>query len=411
MSIKLNEIALRDGLTGLKSKMTENLTQQGVAPDETSLNTLADNILDIQSGGAWQPPADWPDIKTILQNDSTPDYGGKYIQLISDHNDTIALSSALAYRTSDGAFYTANTTHTWNKSLDTPGAMGFSTRWIVIYTNAESRINLQSNALWTVLDLMLNSVNSISGKRMLKAFEFLEGKNLSSGLTSAAGMFYNCSALTRVPDVLNLSGVTNVQQLFYNCYSLTRIPDVLDLSGVTNAQQLFYNCYSLTRVPDVLDLSGVTNTQQMFSSCSALTRVPDVLDLSSVTNAQNMFYLCLSLTRLPEILNLSGVTNALQMFYACYALSQFPGLLDLSGVTNAQNMFQGSPFIQSLKIHGAKTSLDLSPSTFFTQGDLLYTIQNLQAVTGETLTLGSVNCAKLSAGEIALATAKGWTVI
>jgi len=314
MSISENAVTIRDGLTALKSKMTDNLTEKGVTPDETSLNTLADNILDVPAGGGGWQPSDWPDIKAILQADTTPGYGGKYIQLITDHYDTTTLTvsaNVLAYRTSDGAFYTATTTHMWDKELDIPGERGGNTRWVIGYTPEVSAPVLPDNVLWVVLDLMLSIPGAqTQNKRLLRRFEFLGEKNISPTLT-------------------------NIVNLFGGCYSLTHIPEKLDFSKVVSMSSAFNNCYSLMHVPSVLDLSSATEVGYVFQGCL---------------------------------------------------------------------------WVKSFKIYGLKVSANISATTFFTHDDLLYTLQNLQTVTGQTLTLGATNLAKLSTEERAIATGKGWTL-
>jgi len=350
-----------EALVNAREVIAENIgTMGGPASETDTLMELADSILEIPAGGGSDLPADWPDIKTILQNDNTPGYGGKYIQLITDHNDTISLSGGLAYRTSDGAFYqTAAASHTWDPLEDIPSDQGYNTRWVIAYTNAASAVNLQANVLWAVLDLMLNSVASISGKSLLRAFDFLDGKNLAPTLGSVTSLFQSDYSLTR-PPVLDLSNVNNTASMFNACQSLASPPQLLNASGLTNMSNMFRDCYALKSAPDTLGTSNATTVGNLFNTCYALVSVPDMLDLSSATTVSDAFYRC--------------------------------------------------PWVKSFKIHGLKVSLSLSASPFFTHADLLYTIQNLQSVSGQTLTLGATNLDKLSPAERAIATGKGWTL-
>jgi len=344
-----------------RTELADNLNTKGVSASASEhLTGLVPKVLDIQGGGSgeWCPPAGWPDIKKILQEDTTPGFGGKYIQLITDHYDTINLTGALAYRTSDGAFYSANTTHTWDRLQDVPSTLGYKTRLVIYYTNASSAIDLQPTCLWVVLDLTLLSL--IGTRRFLRAFEFINNKNLSPTITSVSGMLFSCSSLAKVPDVLNISNSTNTSNMFYYCTCLTKVPDVLNLSNSINTGGMFLGCSSLTKLPDVLDISLCTNANNMFSGCQVLTKVPDMLDVSSCIDTTNMF-------------------------------------------ANAGN-------IKNLRLRGLKVSTNISASPFYTRDDLLFTITNLQTVTNETLTIGTTNMAKLTSGDIAIATSKGWTL-
>ena len=57
-----------------------------------------------------------------------------------------------------------------------------------------------------------------------------------------------------------------------------------------------------------------------------------------------------------------------------------------------------------------KVSFSLSDSTELTHDSLMVVINGLQTVTGQTLTLGTTNLAKLTDEEKKVATDKGWTL-
>ena len=92
------------------------------------------------------------------------------------------------------------------------------------------------------------------------------------GTGSARDMFYNCAALTSVPE-MNTSLVTNMATMFYNCAALTYVPD-MDTAQVTSVFYMFYGCAALTdgnvrligKHPNV-------NTSYMITG-SGLTRAP-----------------------------------------------------------------------------------------------------------------------------------------
>ena len=180
---------------------------------------------------------------------------------------------------------------------------------------------------------------------------------------------------------------TSASRFYYDNRKLVYLPNI-DTSNVTDMNRMFSSCYALTTIPQ-LDTSKVTDMSSMFSSCYALTTIPQ-LDTSNVTDMNNMFNSCSALTTIPQ-LDTSKVTNMSSMFGDCSALENLGGFLN------------------------CKVDLSLSNSTKFTHDSLMNVINNLYDLTanglsGQTLTLGSTNIAKLTADEIAIATNKGWTI-
>ena len=232
----------------------------------------------------------------------------------------------------------------------------------------------------------------------------------TSNVTNMNYMFSKCRALTSIP-LLNTSNVTNMEEMFDACSSLTSIP-LLNTSNVTNMNNMFVSCKLLNSIPQ-LNTSNVTNMRGMFSSCSSLTTIP-LLNTSKVTNMDSMFYECKSLTSIPA-LDTSNVTNMYQMFYDCSSLTSIP-LLDTSKVTRMSYMF-GYSRINTLTDLGGFKNLSISVNSYFldncpnlTVESLMNVINNLATVSGKSLSFGPDNLNKLTAEQIAVATAKGWTL-
>ena len=81
-------------------------------------------------------------------------------------------------------------------------------------------------------------------------------------------MFYNCKALTTVPQ-FDTSAVVNMSGMFHGCKALTTVPQ-FDTSAVVGMGNMFYNCNALTTVPQ-FDTSAVIDMNSMFYNCKALT--------------------------------------------------------------------------------------------------------------------------------------------
>lgn len=68
--------------------------------------------------------------------------------------------------------------------------------------------------------------------------------------------------------------------------------------------------------------------------------------------------------------------------------------------------------LEEVRIKGLRNTYNFSHLTNLSHDSLVYLIDNLQATTGtRTLTIGSTNLAKLTEDEIAVGTAKGWTIV
>ena len=115
-------------------------------------------------------------------------------------------------------------------------------------------------------------------------------KNIASNLTTpkvtdTGSMFYECNALTTVPE-MNTSNVTTMIKMFYSCYKLVTVP-LYDTSKVTNMQEMFYFNNSLETVP-AFDCTNVTNMQYIFTNCRNLksilmTNIGTTLEISAST--------------------------------------------------------------------------------------------------------------------------------
>lgn len=90
----------------------------------------------------------------------------------------------------------------------------------------------------------------------------------SRNATQVYGMFYQCSSLTKVPD-MDTSNVTDMSNMFAYCNSLTTVPK-MDTSKVVNMYAMFQNCRSLTNVPEMVT-GNVQSMSYMLNGCSSLT--------------------------------------------------------------------------------------------------------------------------------------------
>lgn len=213
--------------------------------------------------------------------------------------------------------------------------------------------------------------------------------------------------------------------------TFTEIPVVFDFSNITDMSGLFYNCDKLTTIP-TLDTSNVDNMRNLFSNCSSLQSIPPI-DTAKVAYMSEIFYYCSSLQSIPQ-LNTSKVFDVSNMFGKCTKLQSIP-LLDFGNVRTASYFFDFSALdaltdlggFKNLKLSIINCFLERTPN--LTVESLMNVINNLWDWSGNTdgkaplnsgniwnfgtthnLKFGQTNLDKLTEEQIAVATAKGWTL-
>lgn len=220
---------------------------------------------------------------------------------------------------------------------------------------------------------------------------------------------------------LDTSNVTTMSWMFTNCTSLTNLDlSNFNTSNVTDMSYMFANCNKLTNINlNGFNTSKLQSMYNMFNACSSLVS----LDLSSFTinSTKNieMSAFCQNCSNLQTI-NLGNtfpfahtIDNA---FQGCVKLKTINGIFDLGNLKyNPSNTFLNCSLLETVNLKGlARNGLDLSPCTALSHDSLMYLINNAVDKSGQTGTweikLGQTNLDKLTAEEIAIATAKGWTL-
>ena len=234
--------------------------------------------------------------------------------------------------------------------------------------------------------------------------------------------------------------ITNAQYLFYGGARLEYLDLLLGLCGdVNNMSYMFNSCTSLVTVDlSKLKTTALYNISSMFNGCSNLKEVDlSHFDTRSVGSMGSLFNNCTKLTNVNlSNWNTSNVTSASQIFQGCKAIvdldlshfdfgkansfsSAFANCTNLTNFRSPKNI--GKAFTQKSNNY-TPYQQSYSGSTKLTHDSLMSIINNLydlnlvyNTANGGTLytqkiTFGATNLAKLTADEIALATAKGYTV-
>ena len=255
-------------------------------------------------------------------------------------------------------------------------------------------VNLFDTSLGTNCTLMFNACYSLE---TLPAFNF-------GSATDLTGAFSSMASLKTVPTMI-LSG--NLNQLFLNNYNLKEVA-VLSTSSVSFFQAMFQNCGSLVNVP-LMNTSAGTNFTSMFAGCNSLTEIP-LLNTAAATTMVGMFNGCNSLMYLPA-LNTSNVTNLTQTFNNCWNLRELPAL-NLPLCTNFTSWLDNNTTLSKSNITGATRGHSYTGRSL-SRANIVTIFNNLGTASGaQTINVSSnPGRAALTAGEIAIATGKGWTVV
>lgn len=316
----------------------------------------------------------------------------------------------------------------------------YPVKWIVGRGNAEAKLTNMRGvvACENGMTSFINPGSYCQSASAMQEFIITNHAGFSTN-TSLAVLFGDCWALRRVSaSKINTANVTNLAMGFAGCVCLESL-DVSrwDVSSVTNFSQLFRDCCSLKAL-DVSNwnVSSATNFASMFSNCYNIESL-DVSrwNTSSCTAANAMFNGCRNLTSIDvSTWNTSLFTTTYAMFNGCASLQTIDiSEWDLGSVTTAGGMFDSCYVLESLigdkmvandgSINGStayfgkglRVGFNMSVCSLLTHDSLLFLMYwvadlNSLEMSSSTLTLGNANVSKLTSSEIAIATAKGWTV-
>lgn len=334
-----------------------------------NVSSYASANVNVASGDEWQPEPDWWDIEQILKDD-TEDYPVKQIYLLDNRNNTKTFNIGqystttkyLKIKTSDGATYTANATHTWDKTKDKPCSKGYSTRYFIAYCGDTEGTALHGSSDKSLLYVIVSNHKQINGIE-----------------------FGSCEGLQCIRFINDCAFINESNSItFSSCYSLRKIEGMnINNTTTTNRNQMFMNCYQLEEGLS-LNNSNITTMQNFYMSCYKLKKIPEFV-VPSVTNMSNIFSSCALLEEIGKI-NTSSLTNP-AIFGNCYSLKHI--------------IFEG----QIIGATSFKYSNKLDRESLLS---ILNALIDLTGETAKTLTLGADNLLKLTDEEKAIATNKNW---
>lgn len=215
--------------------------------------------------------------------------------------------------------------------------------------------------------------------------------------------------LLKKMDLTGGEKVTSFRGMFYFQHDLTSFMQEFDTHNGQDFANMFSYCYNLKSVK--IDITNATDIGYMFAYCYNLENI-EFIGGDKITLFGSIFNACQKLKKAPLFNTANVFTNSgNNMFSACLALEEVPAY-DFSKLTSATNMFSACSKLKKIHFTGMTVAFDISASTLFEREDLVEVLTNLgEAKNGsQTLTMGETNLAKLTADDIAIATAKGWTL-
>lgn len=241
-------------------------------------------------------------------------------------------------------------------------------------------------------------------------------------MTSCNRLFHSCLKLVSIP-LIDTSNIIDFTYMFGSCHDLVSIPNI-DTSSGQIFDYMFYFTEDI-RIP-TLDLRKGTSFNNMFQGSEAII---EGLNTTGVTNFKNMFYEFAG-TSIPSIDTSSG-ENFSNMFYSARKIITIPEL-DFSKATNVDNVLTwyntgmavknlggfknlGKAYDPEAEANYSNYTLSIKQATNLTYESVMNVINNLYDISSkgcqpQSLVLGYNLLNRVSDDEIAIATAKGWTV-
>lgn len=200
-----------------------------------------------------------------------------------------------------------------------------------------------------------------------------------------------------------ITGVGSSQQTF--AYNGNMDPFDLDWTTLTTAYGFFQNSM-MTNVGNI----RIVNTgsgANLFGACQNLTTVGN-LSITGTNSLSQAFYYCTKLEKIGTITNTANTTLQ-YAFGECGNLREIV-FTSVANVTNYTGAFFNCFSLRKLRLPGAKESFTITGCNM-QRAELVDLFNDLTTVVGKTITVtNNPGVVDLTASDILIATAKGWTV-
>lgn len=198
-----------------------------------------------------------------------------------------------------------------------------------------------------------------------------------------SSMFTNSTSLKALPEIRNAGQISSINQMCNGCVSMISAT-LPDLPAVAVATGAFYGCSSLESIT-IGAMPRCTTLASLATTCASL-KTMTIGECPNVTDIAQIAYQCSPLTEVTLGAGdaLTKVDNA---FNGCSRLRRINGTLDFSKLASTGNIFFGCEALEEVRIKGLKADLSLQQSTNLSSESVKYLVENLQQVTGKSITL------------------------
>nr|DAJ81801.1 MAG TPA: tail sheath protein [Caudoviricetes sp.] len=190
--------------------------------------------------------------------------------------------------------------------------------------------------------------------------------------------------LKNLPQVIGIENAYSISSLANGCTALTTV-SLPDFPTLQFADGAFSGCSSLAAAT-IGNLPKAISLKTVFVSCQSL-ETATIGSTPKADSVSQMFYNCYSLKSVSLDLSEGDLTNAEYMFSGCLKLTAVTGIIDLTKSTRIGAMFSGCSLLEEVRIKGLKVDIDLSACANLSTESVKFLVENLQQVTGKSITL------------------------
>lgn len=283
---------------------------------------------------------------------------------------------------------------------------------LTIADSIETEIDY-SGTTATADDIVEGKIAYANGERLVGTLKENNSNTTING-TLGAGAWNGAAGISKLITKIDyeLTVGSDASYSFRQCEKLVEIPKYLNTKNTKNMSNMFLGCKALVKVEQTetsLNMDKVTTAASMFQTCDKLTTIGD-LYMPELQTMNSMFKYGGSMTTIGR-LYVPKVIDLTEMFWSNTSLRNLGGWIDL-----------GKGYTQKTEYYAPYT-LDISTSTYITYESLMnvinglydlnitYDVANGGTLYRQKLVLNSTCKSRLSTEDIAIAEAKGWTII
>lgn len=245
-------------------------------------------------------PAEWPDIRKILDEDTAP-YPGKVIYLYNNLSagqmgmgTVVNTPSYVGFRTSDDPdmIVLGRKYYTWTGAGDVPTSRGYGVRWVILYYNTDSEtVGSQQPYYWwnyymlAVYFAVQNPLTSFAREWNLEyifsrtnefntilwdnsSLKEIPPINMTGTMTAASYPFQNLKSIKKIEIKSLFENTNDIRSFFGYMCELEEVDGVIDMSKMDFPIILFINCNKLRKV----QIYGLRQNLTSLGGCYSILR-------------------------------------------------------------------------------------------------------------------------------------------